>query len=113
LTESCSLTRRQPLAYLVERNKNNKSAIKHLLGAVAGHGVRVGWRVEYALSQMNKESVMDFINKLPAEAKNRDSMKLSIDRIKNNGVRDFLLEQEKSDNQKMSQYAAQVARQTD
>ena len=38
-------------------------------------------------------------------------MKPSINRIKNNGVRDFLLEQEKSDNQKMSQYAAEILRQ--
>ena len=101
------------LAYLIERNKNNKSAIKQLFGAVAGHGVRVGWRAEYALSQMNRESVMDFINKLPDEAKNRDSMKASINRIENDTIKNFLLEQEKSDNQKMSQYAAQVLRQTE
>jgi hypothetical protein len=49
------------LAYLIERNKNNKSTIKHLFGAVVGHGVRVGWRAEYALSQINRELVMGFI----------------------------------------------------
>lgn len=99
------------LVYLVEKNKNNKGAIKHLFGAVAGHGVRVGWRAEYALSQMNRESVMDFINNLPDEAKNQDSMKASINRIENDTLKNFLLEQEKSGNQKMSQYAAQVLRQ--
>lgn len=62
---------------------------------------------------MNRELVMDFIDKLPDEVKNRDSMKASINRIKNDTLKNFLLEQEKSDNQKMSQYAAQVLRQTD
>jgi Mn-containing catalase len=101
------------LAYLVERNKNNKSAIKHLFGAITAHGVRVDWRAEYALSQMNREVVMDFINNLTDEAKNRDSMRTSINRIKNDTLKNFLLKQEKSGDQKMAQHAAQVLRQTE
>ncbi len=47
------------------------------------------------------------------EAKNQDSMKAPINRIKNDTLKNFLLEQDKIGDQKMSQHAAEVLRQTE
>lgn len=91
--------------YLIQKNLNNEEALKYTFGFLDGRGIRVGWRVEYALSQFPRKEVDKYI-------KEHNNLSIGIDqsieRIISNSVEDYLLNLSNSNDQKMKDYARQV-----
>jgi hypothetical protein len=99
------------LHYLIGKNRKNGTAIPFVFDFVTGRGIRVGWRAEYALSQLNRAGVSAFINGLPENSMTRDDMAVSVRRILDGGVEDFVVEQLAGESQKLRSYANEVLRQ--
>lgn len=96
---------------LVEKNRTNRTAIPFVFDFVTGRGIRVGWRAEYVLSQLSRDEVRAFINGLPEDSATRDDLAVSIKRILEDRVEDFVVEQLTGESQKLKTYADQVLHQ--
>jgi hypothetical protein len=78
------------LKQVIKRNESNPTAISVLFGLMTGRGVRVGWRAEYALSQLNRVLVAEYVANLPASLTERLAEPIS--RVTNELVEKFLQE---------------------
>jgi hypothetical protein len=93
---------------LIKKNFSNKLAASCLFNSLAGKGIRVGWRSEFVLSQMDKGIISELFNNLPTDIKNDDSIKSSIDRIENGKLEAYLKQYQEGSNQKLQSYAHEV-----
>ena len=93
---------------LIEKNKNNAVAIPYLVESLSGRGIRVGWRAEYVLTQINRDYVVEYIRKLPKTFRESRDVKPALYRILKKQVRSFLEKQLSNSDDKLKRYAREV-----
>ena len=95
----------------IKRNFNNQYVVPILFDHLVGRGIRVGWRAEYILSKLDRRMINQFCKNLPKDVLKEKDIKESIKRINDNTVEAFLVDMQKSNNQKIKAYSYEVLNQ--
>jgi len=91
---------------LIEKNSQNNSAIPYVICFLNGRGIRVGWRAEYVLSQLDLDKFKEHVASLSDH--DRENIKDSYNRIVSGKVLDFLEAQKRGQDSKSRAYAIEV-----
>lgn len=97
------------LRMLIEKNVMNQRAIRCMFDFLSGRGVRVGWRAEYVLTQLDWSLVLARMEELEGDPEVRAVLGRLLDRIRSNSVVDYIKKQHESgDSLRVRTYAAEV-----
>ena len=93
---------------LIRRNADNDLAVREVVKFMAGRGVRVGWRAEYALSKLPRERVMPVLHAIVTEPSVALPLREAAQRVLDDGVVSYLEDQCESAESKYRNYAREV-----
>lgn len=93
---------------LIRRNGDNGRAVREVVKFMAGRGVRVGWRAEFALTKLPRERVEPVLREVVAEPGVALPLREAAQRVLDGSVVAYLEEQCESAESKYRNYAREV-----
>ena len=86
----------------------NQAAVDHTVKALAGRGIRVGWRAEYALTQLSEELTRPALSAVVSGDTSSPSVRQAVSRVQNRAVVDHLQQVLSGPDEKLRGYANEV-----